>query len=190
MIPAIIVLCRLAWHIGGHNIFGQENIEGIRGFLKICRHRHYLEKYRIDDNGLLYEVSLILLLELADNRAERIATDEDFMKFLIARILESEDNILGNFYMLLAMVAHKSVREIFFQQFPSFQGNIRLDMKDSFKAVISMFIHIFNDPRGFFDYEDKLTFGNNPVFMKISTFYVDMRPLLHNLLRKVLLAFS
>lgn len=154
MLPAIIVLCRLAWHIGGHNIFGQENVQGIRGFLQICRHCHYLEKCGIDDNGLLYEDCLILLLELADDRAfaERIATDEDFMKFLIARILEIEDNILGNFYMLLAMVAHKSVREIF-QQLPSFQGNIRLDMKDSFKAVISMFIHIFNDPRGFFDYE-------------------------------------
>jgi hypothetical protein len=87
MIPAIIVLCRLAWHIDGHNIFGQENIKGIRGFLKICRHRHYLEKCGIDDNGLSYEDCLILLLELADDRAfvERIATDEDFMKFLIAK---------------------------------------------------------------------------------------------------------
>jgi hypothetical protein len=37
---------------------------------------------------------------------------------------------------------------------------------------------------------DELTFGNNLAFMKISTFYVDMRPLLHNLLRKALLAFS
>jgi len=73
-----------------------------------------LEKCGIDDNGLLYEDCLILLLELADNRAfaERIATDEDFMKFLIARILENEDNILGSFYMLLAMVAHKSVRDL------------------------------------------------------------------------------
>jgi hypothetical protein len=37
---------------------------------------------------------------------------------------------------------------------------------------------------------DESTFGNHPAFRKISTFYVDMRPLLHNLLRKVLLAFS
>jgi hypothetical protein len=92
------------------------------------------------------------------------------MKFLMARILESEDNILGYFYILLAMVADKSVREIFFQQLPSFQGNVRLDMKDSFKAVISMFIHIFKDPRGLFDYEGRVDFWEQSSFYE--NFYV------------------
>jgi hypothetical protein len=151
-----------------------------------------LEKCGIDGNGLLYEDCLILVLELAEDRAfaERIATDEDFMKFLIARILESENNILGNFYMLLAMVAHKIVREIFFQQLPSFQGNIRHDMKDSLRHSSQCSSMYSTIPEDSLIMRDESTFGNNPAFIKISTFYVDMRPLLHNLLRKVLLAFT